>query len=92
MKTTKAMLILSTWLALAVCGGSHGQDKAPAPAPPVSITLLERHGHVTPLRAACAHSGGGTIDVQQPSPDTVVVTMTGATVADSSMHFDLEQY
>jgi len=62
-----------------------------APAPPVSITLYERHGHVTPVKGKCSHTGGGLIDVAQPSPDTVVVTMTGVAVANSSMQFELEQ-
>lgn len=73
---------------------------APAPAgPAVTITLGSRHGHVTPERRGCNHTGGGNIDVQQPSPDTVVITMTGVTVAyahpfktsSATMHFDLDQ-
>jgi hypothetical protein len=70
---------------------------APA-APPVSITLKDRHGHVTPDRSGCTHTGGGNIDVQQPSPDTVVITMTGVATATGGPHgssatlnFDLEQ-
>jgi hypothetical protein len=88
----KIVLIIGGLLPLANIPGVQAQDKAPPPpAPPVSMTLLDRHGHVTPSRAACSHTGGGNIDVQQPAPDTVIVTMTGAVVADSSMHFDLEQ-
>jgi hypothetical protein len=62
-----------------------------APPPPVSITLRERHGHVTPEKGKCTHTGGGLIDVAVPAPDTVIVTMTGAAVANSLMRFDLEQ-
>ena len=62
-----------------------------APAPPVSITLHERHGHVTPCKGKCQHSGGGLIDVQAPAPDTVVITMSGAVVGTAQMHFDLDQ-
>src|SRR5881394_2425141 len=55
---------------------------APAPAPPsVSITLGDRHGHVTPCSDGCVHTGGGNIDIQQPSPDTLVITMSGVAVA-----------
>lgn len=72
---------------------------AAAAAPPVSINLLNRHGHVTPERCGCTHTGGGNIDVQQPSPDTLVITMRGVAVAaghpckgsSASMNFDLEQ-
>ena len=52
-----------------------------AAAPDVSISLDKREGHVTPNRSGCNHTGGGNIDVQQPSPDTLVVTMAGAAVA-----------
>ncbi len=69
------------------------------PAPPtVTITLKDRHGHVTPARGGCTHTGGGNIDVAQPAPDTLVVTMTGVAVATGGPHgstaalnFDLDQ-
>jgi hypothetical protein len=61
------------------------------PPPPVSITLYERHGHVTPFKGKCAHTGGGLIDVASPAPDTVIVTMTGAAVANADMKFELDQ-
>jgi hypothetical protein len=67
-------------------------------APPVSFTLGPRHGHVVPARQGCTHTGGGNIDVTQPSPDTLVITMTGAAVAYGSVrdataaqNCDLEQ-
>jgi hypothetical protein len=67
--------------------------------PPVSITLGARHGHAYPARSGLSHTGGGNIDVAQPSPDTVVVTMTGVAVAagcptkgaNAAMTFDLDQ-
>src|SRR5262249_29159602 len=55
--------------------------QAPAPSPAVSITLGDRHGHITPQRRGCCHTGGGNTDVAQPSADTVVITMTGIAVA-----------
>ncbi len=64
---------------------------AAAPAPPVSITLLERHGHVTPIKGKMTHTGGGLIDVATPAADTVLTTMSGAVVATSEMKFDLDQ-
>jgi hypothetical protein len=79
---------------------SFAPAQAPAPAaPPVSITLGARHGHVTPSRSGFTHTGGGNIDVAQPAPDTVVVTMTGVAVAGghpcwnsaAAMTFDLTQ-
>jgi hypothetical protein len=55
--------------------------QAPPASPPASITLKARHGQVTPLRSGFTHTGGGNIDVAQPAPDTLVVTMTGVAVA-----------
>lgn len=52
-----------------------------APPPDVSLALGKREGHVTPARSGCTHTGGGNVDVQQPSPDAVVVAMTGVAVA-----------
>jgi hypothetical protein len=72
---------------------------APAAPPPVTITLGKRVGRVVPYRQGLCHTGGGNIDVAQPAPDTVVVTMTGVAVATGSpcgagvaaMDFDLQQ-
>jgi hypothetical protein len=90
----------------AVASSAMAQDKATVPAggavnitvtagtappPPVSITLYERHGHVNPIKGKCTHTGGGLIDVASPSPDTVIVTMSGAVVANSEMRFELDQ-
>jgi hypothetical protein len=73
------------------------QPATPA-APPISFVLGPRHGHVTPERHGCTHTGGGNIDIAQPSPDTLIVTMTGAAVAYGALRdalaaqaFDLEQ-
>jgi hypothetical protein len=62
-----------------------------APPPPVSITLLERHGHVTPRRGHCTHTGGGLIEITSPTPDVVIITMSGAVLANSEMTFELDQ-
>lgn len=86
-------------VALSGLGANPAKTPEPAPAPTVSITLGPRHGHVTPARKGCTHTGGGNIDVQQPSPDTLVITMTGVAVACgkpgcpamASMDFDLDQ-
>ncbi|HVS38376.1 MAG TPA: hypothetical protein VMS17_22655 [Gemmataceae bacterium] len=56
------------------------QPAAPS-APPVSFQLDERHGHISPTRTGFTHTGGGYIDIQQPTPDAIVITMTGVAVA-----------
>ena len=73
--------------------------QAAAPSPPASIILGAAHGHVTPTRCGFTHTGGGNIDVAQPTSDVVVVTMTGVAVAGAhpckdslaAMSFDLAQ-
>lgn len=74
------------------------QPSAPT-APPISFVLGPRHGHVVPERHGCTHTGGGNIDIAQPSPDMFVITMSGAAVAYGGLRhalaaqaFDLEQF
>ncbi|MHB1421592.1 MAG: hypothetical protein ACYC3I_00065 [Gemmataceae bacterium] len=71
---------------------------APSSTPPISFVLGPRHGHVVPQRQGCTHTGGGNIDVAQPTPDALIVTMSGAAVAYgavrhalASQEFELEQ-
>jgi hypothetical protein len=95
MKSFLAGLIALGWpwaLALA-------QPSVAAAPPAVTINLGARHGHVTPTRQGFTHTGGGNLDVAQPAPDTLVVTMTGVAVAGghpckdsvATLQFDLEQ-
>src|SRR6266481_847687 len=75
------------------------QAQAPPSGPSVTISLGSRQGRVIPTRQGFTHTGGGNIDVAQPAPDTVVVTMTGVAVAGAhpckdslaALSFDLEQ-
>lgn len=53
----------------------------PPPPPPARIVLGPRHSQVIPCRSGHAHTGDGNVDVAQPYPDTVVVTMTGVAAA-----------
>jgi hypothetical protein len=69
------------------------------PLPLAAIILGPRHGHAVPSRCGHSHTGNGTIDVAQPAPDTVVITMTGTAAAganpckesDATQSFDLCQ-
>lgn len=84
---------LSLSIAAVLCAAD-----APMPAT-ATITLKERHGHATPTRRGFQHTGGGNIDVAQPTPDALVITMTGVAVAgphptktsEASFEFDLSQ-
>ncbi len=50
------------------------------------ITLGSHEGAAHPMKTGHATTGGGTIDITQPAPDTLVVTMSG-NVASSSGSF-----
>jgi hypothetical protein len=70
---------------------------SPAGAP-YQILLRSRRAEVTPNRTREAQTGGGAILVEQPEPNTIVVTMRGAAVAGSecrggsaTLDFNLEQ-
>lgn len=70
----------------------------PQPGPAYQIVLRSRHAEVTPTRTKDAQTGGGSIVVEQPEPNTIVITMGGAAVAGSDCHgeaaaldFNLEQ-
>jgi hypothetical protein len=72
---------------------------AEPPAPAVTIDLGSRQAQGIPTRQGFSHTGGGNIDVQQPTPDVLVVTMTGVAVAGghpckdslAALAFDLSQ-
>lgn len=72
---------------------------ADPPAPAVTVSLKDRRAQAVPSRQGFTHTGGGNIDVAQPAPDTVVITMTGVAVAGNhpckdsfaALAFDLEQ-
>ena len=71
---------------------------ADPPGPAYQIVLRSRQAEATPTRTRDAQTGGGSIVVEQPEPNTIVVTMGGSAVAGSSCHdtaagidFNLEQ-
>ena len=61
------------------------QPSTPAalPAPTYTLTLGARHACVTPCTSNRARADGGIIDVAQPAPNALAVTMTGTPAADS---------
>jgi hypothetical protein len=66
--------------------------------PAYQIVLRSRRAEVTPTRTKDAQTGGGAIVVEQPEPNTIVVTMGGSAVVGSDccasaagMDFNLEQ-
>jgi hypothetical protein len=70
----------------------------PPLGPAYQIVLHSRHAEVTPTRTKDAQTGGGSIAVEQPEPNTIVVTMGGSAVVGSEfcasaagLDFNLEQ-
>ena len=70
----------------------------PPPGPAYQIVLRSRTAEVTPTRCKDAQTGGGSIVVEQPEPNTIIITMGGSAVAGSDFHrsaagidFELEQ-
>jgi len=90
------------WVAVlfgfATCG-SAPLAAADTPSPSVTINLGNRQAAATPMRDGFTHTGGGNIEVAQPTPDALVVTMTGVAVAGAhpcrasvaTLNFDLTQ-
>src|SRR5262245_6901109 len=79
--------------------GSIAVTAADAPiGPAYQIVLRSRHAQASPTRTKEGQTGGGSIAVEQPEPNTVVVTMGGAAVVGSdckgssaAIDFNLEQ-
>jgi hypothetical protein len=47
----------------------------------VLLKPTQRDGHATPSHHGSALTGGGTVTVLQPAPDTLTITLTGAVAA-----------
>jgi hypothetical protein len=93
---TRRSLLLASLAALL------GPAAVPAAEPPAGpayqIVLRSRHAEANPSRSRDAQTGAGYVLVEQPEPNTIVVTMGGAAVAGSQCHgssagidFKLEQ-
>jgi hypothetical protein len=93
---TRRSLLLAGLVAL--LGPAALDAQGPPPGPAYQIVLRSRRSEVTPTRTKDAQTGGGSIVVEQPEPNTVVITMGGSAVVGSDCHgsaagidFNLEQ-
>jgi hypothetical protein len=89
-------LLLPGLVALLVPAAVRAAD--PPAGPAYQIVLRSRHAEAVPNRTKDAQTGGGSIVVEQPEPNTIVVTMGGSAVVGSDCHgsaagitFDLAQ-
>jgi hypothetical protein len=89
-------LLLAGFVALLAPAAFFAGDRPAGPA--YQIVLKSRHAEATPMRNKDAQTGGGSVVVEQPEPNTIAFTMGGSAVAGSDCHgsaawiiFDLEQ-
>jgi hypothetical protein len=74
--------LTAAWLIVACsCALALAQPATAPPEPKASVAPKDRQALATPSRQGFTHTGGGNIDVAQPAPDTMVVTLTGIAVA-----------
>jgi hypothetical protein len=77
-----AVLALACLMVGAGCAWAAARPKDIVPlAPVVLLKPTQRDGRVAPSHEGPALTGGGTINVLQPAPDTLAITMTGAAAA-----------
>src|SRR6478609_3589624 len=76
---TRRSLLLASLAVLVSPVALYAAD--PPAGPAYQIVLRSRHAEATPTRSKDAQTGGGAIVVEQPEPNTLVVTMTGSAVA-----------
>jgi hypothetical protein len=93
---TRRSLLLVGLVGLLGPAAVHAAD--PPVGPAYHIVLRSRHAEATPTRLKDTQTGGGYVLVEQPEPNTIVVTMGGSAVAGSACHasaagidFNLEQ-
>jgi hypothetical protein len=77
-----AALLIAICVGLPAAAQSDGGDAQPVTA---KIVLGPQAGSAKPAQHGMAYTGGGNINVTQPSPDTLVVTMGGSVAAASSI-------
>ena len=82
----RAVILLMGWCVFGLAAPAFGQDAAPTgPRPPVEIVVTPGQASAVPVKRGVVYVNGGVIDVTQPNPTTMVVTMTGLTAADADL-------
>jgi hypothetical protein len=75
-------------LLVAACAAAFGDlaQAADASNGAYRIVLRSREAQTTPAKSKASQTGGGSIVVDQPSPDTVIIHMGGSAAAGSTFH------
>jgi hypothetical protein len=84
---SRRVFVLAGLAATVMCPRSTvGQSADSSAGPAYRFVLRSRQAETTPSQCNRAQTGGGWIEVNQPEPNTVLVTMGGAAVVGSTVH------
>lgn len=78
-----SLLAWGVFAALLIAPSANGSDGAESA---YRIVLRSREAQATPANSKASQTGGGSIVVDQPSPNTVVIRMGGSAAAGSTFH------
>jgi len=80
----RGKILLTAVLLVWSSAPAYSQESAAARAlPPVELIAAAGEASAVPLKKGVAYANGGIIDVAQPNPTTIVVTMTGLAATDA---------
>src|SRR5277367_3233625 len=93
----RSVLVFTGLVVVILAGPTLAQESAPRP--PVELIVQPGEASAVPFKRGVSYANGGIIDVAQPNPTTIVVTMTGLTATNADLihtsvanyHFDLGQ-
>lgn len=78
-------MLVGCCLLAAVAMPAVAQDASPGPRPAVELVVLPGEASAEPFRRGVAYANGGVIDVSQPNPATLVITMSGLTATNADL-------
>jgi hypothetical protein len=70
---------------VALCATLPAIGQEAGPRPPAEFILVPGEASAVPTKTAVAYANGGVIDVAQPNPTTIVVTMSGLTATNADL-------
>lgn len=81
----RARMTLTCCLLVVAALPAFAQDAAPGPRPAVELVVLPGEASAVPFRRGIAYANGGVVDITQPNPATIVVTMSGLTATNADL-------
>src|SRR5437588_755455 len=91
----RSKMVTAGLLALGLALSAHAQE----PRPAAEFVIAPGQAHAVPSKEGVSWANGGVVDVAQPNPTTLVVTMSGITATNANLictsiaqyQFDLAQ-